>query len=509
MALPTAQLPTIPAASGPALPAASTSPVKVAVPPPPPNGPWVAKCKGLPFSATIETIAQFFDGLAIADDGIRIRTNEQGVPKGECLVTFAAEGALTAALERTRQVMGHKFVTVQLADAAEVADAFPPAPSPVPSPSPAPTRAAAPALASARGSASPSKPLSAASANGGKGNGGKGGALQYISAATAAPPATAGAPAAAVTAVPGGKGGSSTSSKGGGKGGDTGGKGVGKGGDTGGKGVGGSHRAAAAESNGAGANGSGSGDANGSGSGGASASATGGGGNIVIKMRGLPYSTTEQEIANFFPGIKIASGGVSIGRDASGRASGEAHVEFATDQDAQSAMLLNRQQMGSRYIELFRTRQPPNAVRKAVTSTAAEGTSGSSDSLRLRGMPFKSTEADVQTFFKGCVSSGVAPAHGVSSGVARFVRSCTRPWRGARRRRTRTSLSHAPLLARTDTCTRGLAASAAAASAAAANPKHRLTGKPRALSLPACFLLAGARSAVVLRHSPHLACGGV
>ena len=127
-------------------------------------------------------------------------------------------------------------------------------------------------------------------------------------------------------------------------------------------------------------------------------------GNIVIKMRGLPSSTTEQEIANFFPGIKIASGGVSIGRDASGRASGEAHVEFATDQDAQSAMLLNRQQMGSRYIELFRTRQPPNAVRKAVTSTAAEGTSGSSDSLRLRGMPFKSTEADVQTFFKGCVS---------------------------------------------------------------------------------------------------------
>ena len=416
------------------MPAASTSPVKVAVPPPPPNGPWVAKCKGLPFSATIETIAQFFDGLAIADDGIRIRTNEQGVPKGECLVTFAAEGALTAALERTRQVMGHKFVTVQLADAAEVADAFPPAPSPVPSPSPAPTRAAAPALASARGSASPSKPLSAASANGGKGNGGKGGALQYISAATAAPPATAGAPAAAVTAVPGGKGGSSTSSKGGGKGGDTGGKGVGKGGDTGGKGVGGSHRAATAESNGAGANGSGSGDANGSGSGGASASATGGGGNIVIKMRGLPYSTTEQEIANFFPGIKIASGGVSIGRDASGRASGEAHVEFATDQDAQSAMLLNRQQMGSRYIELFRTRQPPNAVRKAVTSTAAEGTSGSSDSLRLRGMPFKSTEADVQTFFKGCVSSGVAPAHGAARAA------------GAHAPLSRTHLSsHAPI----------------------------------------------------------------
>ena len=508
LALLTAQLPTPPAASGPALPAASTSPIKVAVPPPTTtNGPWVAKCKGLPFSATIETIVQFFDGLAIADDGIRIRTNEQGVPKGECLVIFAAEGALSAALERTRQVMGHKFVTVQLADAAEVADVFPPAcpPPPVPPPAPAPTRAAAPAPASARGPASPSKPSSAATANGGKGNGGKGGALPYISAATAAPPATAGAPAAAVTAAPGGKGGSSASGKGGGKGGGTG----GKGGDTGGKGGGGSHRAAAAESTGAGANGSGSGDANGSCSGGASTSGSGGGGNIVIKMRGLPYSTTEQEIADFFPGIKIASGGVSIGRDASGRASGEAHVEFATDQDAQSAMLLNRQQMGSRYIELFRMRQPPSAVRKEVTSTATEGTGGSSDSLRLRGMPFKSTEADVQTFFKGCVSSGV------SSGVA--------PASGARARRRHTpaSLSHVPIPAheawllplllrrprrRTPSADEPRALTTPLA---LTNPKHWLTGKPRALSLPACFLLAGARSAVVLRHSPHLACGGV
>ena len=62
--------------------------------------------------------------------------------------------------------------------------------------------------------------------------------------------------------------------------------------------------------------------------------------NIVIKMRGLPYSTTEVEIGTFFAGLHIVDGGVSIGRDASGRASGEAHVEFASEQDAQSAMLL-------------------------------------------------------------------------------------------------------------------------------------------------------------------------
>ena len=126
--------------------------------------------------------------------------------------------------------------------------------------------------------------------------------------------------------------------------------------------------------------------------------------NIVIKMRGLPYSTTETEISDFFSGLHIAPGGVSIGRDASGRASGEAHVEFVTDQDAQSAMLLNRQRIGSRYIELFRTKQAPNVSRRGMAAGSAEGGGGTSDSLRLRGMPFNSTEADVQSFFKGCAS---------------------------------------------------------------------------------------------------------
>ena len=66
----------------------------------------------------------------------------------------------------------------------------------------------------------------------------------------------------------------------------------------------------------------------------------------MIKMRGLPYSATEGEITNFFTGLRVAPGGVSIGRDASGRASGEAHVEFVVEADAQTAMLMNRQRIG-------------------------------------------------------------------------------------------------------------------------------------------------------------------
>ena len=156
--------------------------------------------------------------------------------------------------------------------------------------------------------------------------------------------------------------------------------------------------------------------------GGAAASA--GGAGIVIKMRGLPYSTGEEEIRTFFRDLKIVSNGVSIGRDAQGRASGEAHVEFASEQDAQSGMLFNRHRIGSRYIELFRTKQAPgtsargggkvvggggvagNGNGNAADASSAATSGGAaaaavSDCLRLRGMPFNSTETDVLTFFKG------------------------------------------------------------------------------------------------------------
>jgi len=140
-------------------------------------------------------------------------------------------------------------------------------------------------------------------------------------------------------------------------------------------------------------------------------------------MRGLPYSANEAEIGAFFSGLKIASGGVSIGRDASGRASGEAHVEFASEQDAQSAMLLNRQRIGSRYIELFRTKQAPSAQRRAIASVATDGGAGASDCLRLRGMPFNSTEADVLAFFKGysIAAGGVKMGPQVGQGTVRFA----------------------------------------------------------------------------------------
>ena len=74
----------------------------------------------------------------------------------------------------------------------------------------------------------------------------------------------------------------------------------------------------------------------------------------------------------------------------------------------------------SRYIELFRTKQLPSASRRMVAADA--GGSGS-ETLRLRGMPFHSTESDVNAFFKGysIVAGGIKLGPQGGHGVVRFT----------------------------------------------------------------------------------------
>ena len=72
-----------------------------------------------------------------------------------------------------------------------------------------------------------------------------------------------------------------------------------------------------------------------------------------LRMRGLPFSATREDIFTFFQGYNPLLNTIVLTFRNDGRATGEAYVGFATPDDAKRAMDLHRRSMGSRYIELF------------------------------------------------------------------------------------------------------------------------------------------------------------
>ncbi|NWU90819.1 GRSF1 factor, partial [Upupa epops] len=74
----------------------------------------------------------------------------------------------------------------------------------------------------------------------------------------------------------------------------------------------------------------------------------------VVLLRGLPFSSTKEDITDFFAGLKITDI-VFIYRGE--RRTGEAFVQFAAPNMAAKALLRHRHYMGSRYIEVYVSRK--------------------------------------------------------------------------------------------------------------------------------------------------------
>nr|CDS30038.1 hypothetical protein HmN_000912900 [Hymenolepis microstoma] len=91
----------------------------------------------------------------------------------------------------------------------------------------------------------------------------------------------------------------------------------------------------------------------------------------LIRMRGLPYTVSAEEIIEFFAKtgcqVQFDREGILFVNRKDGRATGDAFVMFATDAKAEKALLNHRQHIGNRYIELFRsTPAEVNQVMNAV-----------------------------------------------------------------------------------------------------------------------------------------------
>lgn len=73
---------------------------------------------------------------------------------------------------------------------------------------------------------------------------------------------------------------------------------------------------------------------------------------FIVRMRGLPYSATEEQIREFYEDVAI--GNVHLTFDHMGRPSGEAFVELPDEATQKQALLKDRSNLGNRYVELFR-----------------------------------------------------------------------------------------------------------------------------------------------------------
>ena len=67
----------------------------------------------------------------------------------------------------------------------------------------------------------------------------------------------------------------------------------------------------------------------------------------TLRMRGLPYRATTEDVCRFFGGFQVMPGGVVLGqRD--GRSTGECWVTFSSPQESARAMVMNNKHMVSR-----------------------------------------------------------------------------------------------------------------------------------------------------------------
>ncbi|XP_036395209.1 epithelial splicing regulatory protein 1 isoform X2 [Megalops cyprinoides] len=136
--------------------------------------------------------------------------------------------------------------------------------------------------------------------------------------------------------------------------------------------------------------------------------------NTVIRARGLPWQSSDQDIARFFRGLNIAKGGAALCLNAQGRRNGEALVRFVSEEHRDLALQRHKHHMGSRYIEVYKaTGEDFLKIAGGTSNEVAHFLSKENQVIvRMRGLPFTATSDDVLLFF-----SPTCPVTGGKDGI--------------------------------------------------------------------------------------------
>ncbi|XP_078109116.1 epithelial splicing regulatory protein 1 isoform X5 [Sander vitreus] len=123
--------------------------------------------------------------------------------------------------------------------------------------------------------------------------------------------------------------------------------------------------------------------------------------NTVIRARGLPWQSSDQDIARFFRGLNIAKGGAALCLNAQGRRNGEALVRFVSEDHRDLALQRHKHHMGNRYIEVYKATGEDFLKIAGGTSNEVAMFLSQEDQIivRMRGLPFIATHEQVLNFF--------------------------------------------------------------------------------------------------------------
>ncbi|XP_051790126.1 heterogeneous nuclear ribonucleoprotein H1, like isoform X7 [Erpetoichthys calabaricus] len=123
---------------------------------------------------------------------------------------------------------------------------------------------------------------------------------------------------------------------------------------------------------------------------------------FVVRVRGLPWSCSTEEVQRFFSDCKIVNdaAGIHFTYTREGRPSGEAFVELETEEDLKIAVKKDRETMGHRYVEVFKSNNVEmDWVLKHTGPNCPE--SAGDGLVRLRGLPFGCSKEEIVQFFSG------------------------------------------------------------------------------------------------------------